>query len=39
MSWQDQIGFPILSVITYLPLAGVLLILPCTAFAAHGRRP
>ncbi len=27
MSWQDQIGFPILSVITYLPLAGVLLIL------------
>ena len=27
MSWQDQIGFPILSVITYLPLAGVVLIL------------
>jgi NADH-quinone oxidoreductase subunit M len=27
VSWQDQIGFPILSVITYLPLAGVLLIL------------
>ena len=27
MTWQDQIGFPILSVITYLPLAGVLLIL------------
>ncbi len=27
MSWGDQIGFPILSVITFLPLAGVLLIL------------
>ena len=27
MGWQDQIGFPILSTITYLPLAGVLLIL------------
>ena len=27
MSWQEQIGFPILSVITFLPLAGVLLIL------------
>ena len=27
MTWQDQIGFPILSVITFLPLAGVLLIL------------
>ncbi len=27
MSWQDQMGFPILSVITYLPLAGVLLML------------
>lgn len=27
MSWQDQIGFPILSVITYLPLLGVLAIL------------
>ena len=35
MGWQDQIGFPILSVITYLPLAGVLLIL-----ILHGlRRP
>jgi NADH-quinone oxidoreductase subunit M len=27
MSWQDQIGFPILSTITYLPLLGVLAIL------------
>jgi len=27
MTWQHQIGFPILSVITYLPLAGVALIL------------
>lgn len=27
MGWREQIGFPILSVITYLPLAGVLLIL------------
>jgi len=27
MGWNTQIGFPILSVITYLPLAGVLLIL------------
>ncbi len=27
MSWSDQIGFPLLSVITFLPLAGVLLIL------------
>ncbi|HQG04369.1 MAG TPA: NADH-quinone oxidoreductase subunit M [Thermoleophilia bacterium] len=27
MSWQDQIGFPVLSVITFLPLAGVVLIL------------
>ena len=27
MSWSGQIGFPILSVITFLPLAGVLLIL------------
>ena len=27
MTWNDQIGFPILSVITFLPLAGVLLIL------------
>ncbi len=27
MSWSDQIGFPLLSVITFLPLAGVVLIL------------
>jgi len=27
MSWNDQIGFPILSVITFLPLVGVVLIL------------
>ncbi len=27
MSWSDQIGFPLLTVITFLPLAGVLLIL------------
>ena len=27
MGWHTQIGFPILSVITLLPLAGVLLIL------------
>jgi NADH-quinone oxidoreductase subunit M len=27
MSWSDQIGFPVLTVITFLPLAGVLLIL------------
>ena len=27
MSWNQQIGFPMLSVITFLPLAGVLLIL------------
>ena len=27
MSWSGQIGFPILSVITFLPLAGVVLIL------------
>ncbi|HET6475878.1 MAG TPA: NADH-quinone oxidoreductase subunit M [Thermoleophilia bacterium] len=27
MSWSDQIGFPLLSIITFLPLAGVLLIL------------
>lgn len=27
MSWSDQIGFPMLSVITFLPLAGVVLIL------------
>ena len=27
MSWQDQMGFPILSVITFLPLAGVVLML------------
>ncbi len=27
MSWSDQIGFPVLSVITFLPLAAVLLIL------------
>jgi NADH-quinone oxidoreductase subunit M len=27
MSWTDQIGFPVLSVITFLPLVGVLLIL------------
>jgi NADH-quinone oxidoreductase subunit M len=27
MSWSDQIGFPILSLITFLPLAGVLLML------------
>ena len=26
MSWQDQVGFPILSVMTYLPLVGVVLI-------------
>ncbi|HSL96244.1 MAG TPA: NADH-quinone oxidoreductase subunit M [Thermoleophilia bacterium] len=33
MSWGEQIGFPILSVITYLPLAGVLLML----LVARGR--
>jgi NADH-quinone oxidoreductase subunit M len=27
VTWNDQIGFPILSVITFLPLAGVLLML------------
>jgi len=27
VSWQEQIGFPALSVVTYLPLAGVLVIL------------
>ena len=27
MTWSDQIGFPILSVITFLPLAGVALML------------
>ena len=27
MSWQGQMGFPIISLMTYLPLAGVLLIL------------
>jgi NADH-quinone oxidoreductase subunit M len=27
VGWQEQIGFPILSLITYLPLLGVLLIL------------
>ena len=27
MSWNDQIGFPILSIITFLPLAGVIAIL------------
>ena len=27
MSWSDQIGFPLLSVITFLPLAGVLVML------------
>ena len=27
MTWSDQIGFPILSVITFLPLAGVVLML------------
>ena len=27
MSWQHQAGFPLLSVMTYLPLAGVLVIL------------
>jgi NADH-quinone oxidoreductase subunit M len=27
VTWSDQIGFPILSVITFLPLAGVLLML------------
>jgi NADH-quinone oxidoreductase subunit M len=27
VTWQDQIGFPILSVITFLPLAGVVLML------------
>ena len=33
MTWNDQIGFPILSIITYLPLAGVLLML----LVARGR--
>ena len=33
MSWTDQIGFPVLSVITFLPLAGVVLIL----LVGHGR--
>ncbi|OPZ42366.1 MAG: NADH-quinone oxidoreductase subunit M [Actinobacteria bacterium ADurb.BinA094] len=27
MSWNDQIGFPVLSIITFLPLAGVIAIL------------
>jgi NADH-quinone oxidoreductase subunit M len=33
VTWQDQIGFPILSIITFLPLAGVLLML----LVARGR--
>jgi NADH-quinone oxidoreductase subunit M len=33
MSWSEQIGFPILSVITYLPLAGVVAML----LVARGR--
>ena len=30
MTWSAQIGFPILSVITFLPLAGVVLMLQAT---------
>jgi NADH-quinone oxidoreductase subunit M len=39
MSWQDQIGFPILSAITYLPLAGVLLILVLDWVRRRGTAP
>jgi NADH-quinone oxidoreductase subunit M len=39
VSWQDQIGFPILSVITYLPLAGVVLILVLDLLRRGGAAP
>ena len=43
MSWQDQIGFPVLSVITFLPLVGAAILVvrfnPCVLWGVSIRLP